>query len=215
MRPRMICLHASEANVEIIDRETKELPFDIQHVVDTHLLSMIRTQQPRELQQAYVVEKLNELMLQEPALIFVTCTNYVVLLDELTISTPIPILKIDEMLFEQMKGITNPIKILFTNNETIPGTMKRLRQFISEDAELEVLHIPDVFEWYLAGETLKHDQKVLSTLLELDTYENTVVVAQLSMARIASIYSKLSGNQVLSPVTALKGYMMNLIESHL
>ena len=211
MRPRMICLHASEANVEIIDREMKEMPFDIKHEVDTHLLSMIRSKQPLELQKAYVVEQLNKLMLQEPALLFVTCTNYVALIDEINVTTHIPILKIDEILYEQLKGIHNPIKMLFTNKETIRGTMQRFRQFVSEDIEVEVLHIPDVFDWYLAGDTLRHDQKVLMTLLELDAYENTVVVAQLSMSRIASIYSKLSGNEVLSPVTALKEYMNKLI----
>lgn len=211
MRPRMICLHATEANIEIIDREMKEMPFDIKHEVDTHLLSMIRAKQPLELQKAYVVEKLNKLTLQEPALLFVTCTNYVALLDEINVTTHIPILKIDEVLYEQLKGIHNPIKMLFTNKETIRGTMQRFRQFVSEEVEVEVLHIPDVFDWYLAGDTLRHDQKVLMTLLELDAYENTVVVAQLSMSRIASIYSKLSGNEVLSPVTALKEYMNKLI----
>ncbi len=211
MRPRMICLHASEANVEIIDREMKEMPFDIKHEVDTHLLSMIRTKQPLELQKAYVVEELNKLTLQEPALLFVTCTNYVALLDEINVTTQFPILKIDEILYEQLKDIHNPIKMLFTNKETIRGTMQRFRQFVSQDVEVEVLHIPDVFDWYLAGDTLRHDQKVLTTLLELDAYENTVVVAQLSMSRIASIYSKLSGNEVLSPVTALKEYMNKLI----
>lgn len=211
MRPRMICLHATEANIEIIDREMKEMPFDIKHEVDTHLLSMIRSKQPLELQKAYVVEQLKKLMLQEPALLFVTCTNYVALIDEINVTTHIPILKIDEILYEQLKGIHNPIKMLFTNKETIRGTMQRFRQFVSEDIEVEVLHIPDVFDWYLAGDTLRHDQKVLMTLLELDAYENTVVVAQLSMSRIASIYSKLSGNEVLSPVTALKEYMNKLI----
>ena len=211
MRPRMICLHASEANIEIIDREMKEMPFDIKHEVDTHLLSMIRTKQPLELQKAYVVEELNKLTLQEPALLFVTCTNYVALLDEINVTTHFPILKIDEILYEQLKNIHNPIKMLFTNKETIRGTMQRFRQFVSQDVEVEVLHIPDVFDWYLAGDTLRHDQKVLTTLLELDAYENTVVVAQLSMSRIASIYSKLSGNEVLSPVTALKEYMNKLI----
>lgn len=211
MRPRMICLHASEANIEIIDREMKEMPFDIKHEVDTHLLSMIRTKQPLELQKAYVVEELNKLTLQEPALLFVTCTNYVTLLDEINVTMQFPILKIDEILYEQLKDIHNPIKMLFTNKETIRGTMQRFRQFVSQDVEVEVLHIPDVFDWYLAGDTLRHDQKVLTTLLELDAYENTVVVAQLSMSRIASIYSKLSGNEVLSPVTALKEYMNKLI----
>jgi hypothetical protein len=212
MRPLMICLHASESNIEIMERSLHGMPFDVRHVVDTHLLNIIREQKPLAEQKSYAKTKIMELVKQEPALILVTCTNYIVLLDQIAPFTNIPILKIDELLFEQLKGIQSPIKMLFTNKHTIDGTIARLKKYISTEIELEVVYIPDVFDWYLAGDKLGHDQKVLSTLLELDTYENTVVVAQLSMANIAEIYSKLSGDVVISPITAIKTFMNSLIE---
>ncbi|MEK4629225.1 hypothetical protein MKZ17_13550 [Solibacillus sp. FSL R7-0682] len=211
MRPLMICLHASELNIEIMERSLHEMPFEVRHVVDTHLLHIIREQQSLAEQKNYIFTKMMELIEQEPALILVTCTNYIVLLEQMELVTSIPILKIDELLFEQLKSSHLPLKILFTNKQTIEGTMTRLKKYISPERESEVVFIPEVFDWYLAGEKLAHDQKVLNTLLELDTYENTVVVAQLSMANIAEIYSKLSGDVVLSPVTAIKTYMNDLI----
>ena len=204
MRPLMICLHAAESNVEIIEQSLADISFEISHVVDTYLLKMIREQRPFNEQKDYAFNKIIELIEQRPAFILITCTNYIVLLDQIELNTNIPILKIDELLFEQLKEVQAPIKLLFTNKQTIEGTMARLKQTIPSELDIEVIFIPEVFDWYLASDRLRHDQKVLSTLLELDTSQHIIAVAQLSMANSAASYSKLSGNVALSPVTALK-----------
>ena len=204
MRPLMICLHAAESNVEIIEQSLSDIPFEIYHVVDTYLLTMIREQRPFNEQKDYAFNKIMELIEQQPTFILITCTNYIVLLDQIELETNIPILKIDELLFEQLKEVQAPIKMLFTNKQTIEGTMARLKQTIPSELDIEVIFIPEVFDWYLAGDRLRHDQKVLSTLLELDASQHIIAVAQLSMANSAESYSKLSGKLVLSPVTAFK-----------
>ena len=86
--------------------------------------------------------------------------------------------------------------------------MARLKQTLPSKLDIEVIFIPEVFDWYLAGDKLRHDQKVLNTLLELDATQNILVVAQLSMANSANKYSKLSGNLALSPVTALRNLIL-------
>ena len=204
MHPLMICLHAAESNVEIMEQSLCDLPFEIRHVVDTYLLNMIREQRPSNEQKYYAFNKIMDLIEQQPAFILITCTNYIVLLDQIELDTNIPILKIDELIFKQLKEVQAPIKMLFTNKQTIEGTMARLKQMISSELDIEVIFIPEVFDWYLAGDKLRHDQKVLSTLLELDTSQHIIAVAQLSMANSAENYSKLSGKLVLSPVTAFK-----------
>lgn len=211
MQPLMICLHAANSNIEIIDRAIQGLPFRIQHEVDLTLIQLIRTKEPLEIQKAYVQRKLHDLLRDEPAFIFITCTNYVALLDQFKLTLPVPIVKIDEILFEQMKDIQTPIQMLFSNKETIPGTMKRLHQFIPTGLDIEIVQISDVFEWFLAGHKLEHDQKVLSKLLELATFEKTIIVAQLSMANVTEIYGKLSGNPVITPISALRSYMQKLL----
>lgn len=204
MQPLLICLHASESNIEIVEQSLFDTPFQVQHVVDTYLLSMIREERPFNEQQDYAFCKVMDLIEQQPDFIFITCTNYIVLLDHIEIETNIPILKIDELLFEQLKEVQGPIKILFTNKQTIEGTMSRLKQTISPQTDIEVIFIPEVFDWYLAGDKKRHDQKVLDALLKLDTPHHILAVAQLSMTRSAENYSQLSKKQVLSPVTAFK-----------
>ena len=204
MRPLMICLHAAESNVEIIEQSIADISFEIRHVVDTYLLKMIREQRPFNEQKDYAFNKIIELIEQRPAFILITCTNYIVLLDQIELNTNIPILKIDELLFEQLKEVQAPIKLLFTNKQTIEGTMARLKQTIPSELDIEVIFIPEVFDWYLAGDRLRHNQKVLSTLLELDASQHIIAVAQLSMANSAESYSKLSGNVALSPLSAFK-----------
>lgn len=204
MRPLMICLHAAKSNAEIIDHLLHDMSFEIRHVVDTYLLEMIREQSCFNKQKDYAFHKIMELVEQQPSFILITCTNYIVLLDQIELETSIPILKIDELLFEQLKEVQAPIKILFTNKQTIEGTMARLKQAIPSELDIEVIFISKVFDWYLADDKLRHDQKVLSTLLDLDASQNIIVVAQLSMANSADKYSKLSGYLVLSPVTAIR-----------
>ena len=206
MRPLIICLHAAESNVGIIEQSLADRSFEISHVVDTYLLKMIREQRPFNEQKEYAFSKIIALVEQQPAFILITCTNYIVLLDLIELETNIPILKIDELLFAQLKDVQKPIKMLFTNKQTIEGTMARLKQTLSAELDIEVIFIPEVFDWYLAGDTLRHDQKVLSTLLELDASQHIIAVAQLSMANSVERYSKLSGNVALSPLTAFKNW---------
>ena len=206
MRPLIVCLHAAESNVGIIEHSLADRSFEIRHVVDTYLLTIIREQRPFNEQKEYAFSKIIALVEQQPAFILITCTNYIVLLDLIELETNIPILKIDELLFAQLKDVQKPIKMLFTNKQTIEGTMARLKQTLSAELDIEVIFIPEVFDWYLAGDTLRHDQKVLSTLLELDASQHIIAVAQLSMANSVERYSKLSGNVALSPLTAFKDW---------
>ena len=206
MHPLIICLHAAESNVDILEQSLADRSFEIRHVVDTYLLTMIREQRPFNEQKDYAFNKIMALIEQQPEFILITCTNYIVLLDQIEIETNIPILKIDELLFAQLKEVQKPIKMLFTNKQTVEGTMARLKQTLSAELDIEVIFIPEVFDWYLAGDKLRHDQKVLSTLLELDASQHIIAVAQLSMANSAERYSKLSGNVVLSPLSAFKNW---------
>ena len=110
MRPLLICLHAAESNVDIIEQSLADRSFKIRHVVDTYLLKMIREQRPFNEQKEYAFSKIIELIEQQPTFILITCTNYIVLLEHIEFETNIPILKIDELLFTQLKEVQQPIK---------------------------------------------------------------------------------------------------------
>jgi len=200
----MICLHAAESNIEIMEQALSDTPIQIQHEVDSHLLKLIREERPFHEQKDYAYKKIMALTEQQPDFILITCTNYIVLVDHIDSEIHIPLLKIDELLFDQLKEAQMPIKLIFTNKQTIAGTMARLKQTISPKVDIEVIFIPEVFDWYLSGDKNRHDQKLFNTLHELDTPQTILAVAQLSMANCAERYSQLSGKQVLSPITAIK-----------
>ncbi len=202
MRPLMLCLHAAESNIEIINQSLQDTDFVLNHVVDTHLLTLIREQHPFDYQKEYALNIIMSLIEQQPSCILVTCTNYIVLLDQLKFETSIPILKLDELLFEQLAKVRTPIKILFTNEQTIKGTMTRLKQSCPFNLSIEAIFIPEIFEWYIKGEKQRHDKQLLSTLLNLNASEYTIAVAQLSMVSGAQAYSKLTSINVLTPITA-------------
>ena len=149
MRQTIICLHAAVGNRDIIEAALQDGPFEIQHEVDTQLLTMIREGEPEERQLEYVATRINELIAREPAFIFVTCTNYIVLLDQIDVSANVPILKIDELLFQAITQVHNPIKLLFSNEQTIAGTMTRLTDYVKRPQDLEVVLIPDILTYTL------------------------------------------------------------------
>lgn len=206
MRQTIICLHAAEGNVEVIEAALQDEPFEMQHEVDTQLLTMIREGESVEGQLAYVATRMNELIAREPAFIFVTCTNYIVLLDQIEVSANVPILKIDELLFQAIAQVQTPIKLLFSNEQTIEGTMERLTSYVKRTMDVEVVLIPDIFDLYIAGNKNAHDRALQRVLAELsgDSDGKLLVVAQLSMAPAAAAFSRTSGVEVLTPLTAIK-----------
>ena len=206
MRQTIISLHAAEGNRDIIEAALREGPFEMQHEVDTQLLTMIREGEPEERQLEYVANRMNELIAREPAFIFVTCTNYIVLLDRIGLSANVPILKIDELLFQEIAQIHKPIKLLFSNEQTIAGTMARLTNYVKRPLDVEVVLIPHIFDLYIAGKKEAHDRELQRVLAEFSGNEEgkVLVVAQLSMAPAATAFSQASGVVVLTPLTGIQ-----------
>lgn len=205
MRQSIICLHAAEGNVDVVESALQDGPFDMQHEVDTKLLTMIREGEPVEKQLEYVAARMNELIVREPAFIFVTCTNYIVLLDQIELSASVPIVKIDELLFQTIEQEHKPIKLLFSNEQTIEGTMARLTDYVKRPIDVEIILIPNIFDLYIADKKNEHDLELQRVLAELSDVEDgkMMVVAQLSMAPAAAEFSRTTGVVVLTPLTAI------------
>lgn len=210
--PMMLCLHASQANTAVIDNALKHLPININHHVDEELIHMIRQGKSQEILRLRVLEQLHGLIDQQPDFILITCTNYIVLLEDISFECHIPVLKIDEVLFKQLDDIQEPLKIVFTNEATIQGTMGRLQRFCQKEHEIEIIFIEEVFKWYLAGDLVSHNQKVLDTLLTLDAASHTIAVAQLSLGYAAEMYNHSANKKVISPLGALEQYIAQEIK---
>ena len=204
---KIICLHAAASNIEAVDGVLRDAGFTVEHVVDTMLLEMIRGGEPVERQLNYVARRLQELIKNKPEYIFITCTNYIVLLDQIEVSSDVPILKIDELLFDMVANVEAPIKLFFTNEQTVVGTMERLMRYVGRPLKVDVVVVPRVFEMYIAGDKIGHDaelSRVLAGLSAECTGGEVLAVAQLSMAGVAEAFSEASGLRIISPLTSFK-----------
>lgn len=207
MTIHIACLHASASNIAYIDRAFNGYDVVLTHVVDDNLIHQIRDGMSQEELSKKIIHQLQQIEQAGGDCILITCTNYIALLEELAVEFKLPIIKIDEPFFEQVARAEKPIKMLFTNEATVKGTMKRFKAICPCEQEIEVVLIPAAFEQYLAGETVKHDQKIIEYLVSQDLFEYTVAAAQLSMSNAAIVYSKLSGQAVINPLNALQAYI--------
>lgn len=206
------CLHASASNIVYIDSAFNGYDVELTHVVDDELIHQIGAGVSQEVLAKKVMQQLQKIEQAGGDCILITCTNYIALLEELTVEIKLPIIKIDDPIFKQVAEAKRPTKLLFTNEATIQGTMKRFKACYSPEQEVEVILIPNAFELYLAGETVKHDQRIIEYLVSQDLFEYTVAAGQLSMSNAVRMYSKLSGNPVINPINALQAEIVNRLE---
>lgn len=212
MTIHITCLHASASNIAYIDRAFNGYDVLLTHVVDDNLIHQIRGGMSQKELSKKVIHQLQQIEQAGGNYILITCTNYIALLEELTVEFKLPIIKIDEPFFEQVSKADKPIKLLFTNEATVQGTMKRFKAIYPCEQEREVVLIPAAFEQYLAGETVKHDQKIIEYLVSQDLFEYTVAAAQLSMSNAAIVYSKISGQSVINPLNSLQAYIVEKLK---
>ncbi|MEG8978313.1 hypothetical protein U8Y98_16535 [Priestia megaterium] len=199
---KIACLHAHHSNISYIE---KALPFaNCMHFVDPGLVHRVTTD-PKFAAESAAVEVEKQLKWMEECsanAILLTCTNYIALLPE-AFTSDIPIIKIDEPYFHRICEIEEPQLIVFTNPETVEGTMKRLDEFaFYQNVKIKVrpVVIEGAFELVMTGNLEKYKQKVKHVLHELIKEHNTVVsVAQLSMVEAAAEVS----DRIITPLQPL------------
>lgn len=202
------CLHAHHSNIQYIEGVLKDLSIKSTHFVDPGLIHFAKDNQQ-------CIERLiDELKWIEETgvdVILITCTNYIAFLEETKLEMSIPILKIDEQFFEEVKQALQPVQVIFTNEGTVAGTMSRLHTYLEEFRfAVEYTVIPKAFDLYMQGKTLEHDALLLKTFAAQDFKKHSIAVAQLSMSSAAIAYSQQTGQHIINPLLALKKYLLNL-----
>jgi hypothetical protein len=111
-----------------------------------------------------------------------------------------------------MKQAQKPVRIMFTNEGTVAGTMDRLHNYLKDQLTFPIEYelIPTAFDLYMQGETTEHDALVTKTLATQDFERNAIAVAQLSMSNAAIAYSQQTGIYIMNPLLALKKHLLNL-----
>ncbi|MGE7674611.1 hypothetical protein ACQKMV_13675 [Lysinibacillus sp. NPDC094403] len=214
MRKKLGCLHAHHSNIEYIEQAFQNIEnVELVHFVDPGLIQQVSKGTDRLASK--VKEQLEWMEGCNMDAILITCTNYIALLEEEQLELSIPIIKIDEPFFETICEEKQPQTILFTNPETVEGTMNRLQQYAllhEKSINTKIIVIDNTFELIMQGRRDAYNNAIVQTLHDVAGEQQHISVAQLSMVEAARQFEKESALTIAHPLKSLVKSVMRSIE---
>ncbi|MGE7942084.1 hypothetical protein ACQKNB_08345 [Lysinibacillus xylanilyticus] len=214
LRKRLGCLHAHHSNIEYIEQAFQNNEnVELVHFVDPGLIQQVS--KGTDGLAFKVKEQLEWMESCDMDAILITCTNYIALLEEEQMELSIPIIKIDEPFFEALCEEKQPQTILFTNPETVEGTMNRLQQYAEQHGKSIVVVtkvIDNTFELIMQGKKEAYNNAIMQTFHDIAWEQRQISVAQLSMVEAAQQFEKESASTITHPLKSLVKFVMRLIE---
>ncbi|WP_027084612.1 hypothetical protein [Cohnella panacarvi] len=214
---RIGCFHAHYSNIEQIDDALSDYDVECIHFVDPGL-DRIKNEPDftREQAERKVLDTLNWIARSQVDAILVTCTFYAALIRDDIHRFPVPIVKIDEPLFQDLLNGAQPIVLVFTNPNTVDGTLGRLRRYFEEhgaalDASARI--VPGTFELIMQGKKDQYLEQVASGMIGIarELPDQTIVAAQLSMVPAARKASEATGTAIGNAAVSLAEYLSRLL----
>lgn len=202
MKKKIGCLHAHYSNIDYIESAFSAYDLELSHYVDPGLLYRLKTDQVSEAEKK-VKDQIEWIAQSGVDAILITCTNYIALLKQLEVN--IPIIKIDEPYFEALCKTEQPQIILFTNPDTVQGTMTRLEQYAKnyqKSLDIEVKVIENSFELIMSGKNEEYQKAVYHYMKQLDS-NHSLSVAQLSMVAAAQQVEQETSKTIINPLNTL------------
>ncbi|MGG0618479.1 hypothetical protein ABE007_11585 [Bacillus altitudinis] len=212
---RLHCFHAHPSNISYIDDAFYDTGFDLHHIVDSTFMERAKQDSAFDLeqQQTYAI---NRLMQEgEADLVLLTCTQYIAALGEQQHLFKQPIVPIDEPLFEQICEREGPLQLVFSNPDTVEGTMKRLSSYVKErgkQLKAEVVVLEDVFHLCLNGDIQAYHERIMEQLRQsVKQQHGDICVMQLSMVHAAKQVEQETGVSIIHPLSPLKPFVYQKI----
>lgn len=214
MKKKLGCLHAHYSNIEYIEQAFQSIEkVELVHFVDPGLIQQVSKR--TEGLAFKVKEQLEWMESCNMDAILLTCTNYIALLEKEQLELSIPIMKIDEPFFETVCEEKQPQTILFTNSETVKGTMNRLQQYAllhEKSITTKIKIIDNTFELITQGEKDAYNNAILQALHDVAGEQQYISVAQLSMVEAARQFEKETALSITHPLKSLVKFVMRSIE---
>jgi hypothetical protein len=204
LKKRIGCLHAHYSNIEYIDIMLSTYNVELNHFVDPGLMYRVMNDPnfTDSNAQKKVKEQVEWVLQSGVDAVLITCTNYIALLGELP--TNVPIIKMDEPYFEALCEMDQQQLMVFTNPDTVSGTMKRMQQYakIKQKAlNIEAQVIENTFELIMSGKKHEYQKSVVDFLK--NQQERVVSVAQLSMVGAAQQVESETPQKIINPLDVL------------
>lgn len=216
---KLACLHAHHSNIDYIESALAHFKIELMHFVDPGLMNRV-THDPSFSQltaRKKVKEQIEWIASCKVDAILITCTNYIALLNEEDLSYSIPIIKIDEPYFDAICQMDKPQVILFTNPNTVEGTMKRLKDYADtkqKSLNIEVMVIEGTFELLMQGLNEVYNQMISSYIRKIiDDGKKEISVAQLSMVNASKQIEREISKTIINPLDTLSSTIVNLLHN--
>ncbi|MFC7391403.1 hypothetical protein [Scopulibacillus cellulosilyticus] len=216
---RIGCFHAHYSNIEYIEKAIEPYKFELIHFVDPGLDCM---KMDSAFTETFIHRKIKSTLdwisQCHVDAILVTCTLFTAHIPD-KLSYPIPIIKIDEPLFQFICENQNPQLMVFTNPSTIKGTIDQLNRYAEKQTktiQVKPVLLENTFELIMKGKKEEYIKQVSIKLGELikENPNKAVSAAQLSMVPAAEKVeletSTYIGNQLKFLSEYIKSFLDNL-----
>lgn len=216
MIKRLGCFHAHHSNIAVIDSALTDLEVELIHFVDPGL-DRIKNDPHTTVGvvQSRINATLDWIASVHVDAILITCTFFTAHLDDQW-AYSVPIIKIDEPLFQWISNNHHSHLLLFTNPSTVDGTIKGLENYAKEHQQtidIQPYLIPNAFELLMDGKKSDYERTIFNAMQELiKNYPNKVIsTAQLSMSSVAESHTE---RQIMNHYKLLAPYIKTVL-SHL
>jgi hypothetical protein len=218
-KPRLGCLHAHHSNIAYIESIIPHDDLEAVHFVEPGLLRRIGSDAGFSADDAaaQVRKQLDWMTDCGVDALLITCTNYIAAMPDDLSQPEIPIIKIDEPFFDYLLQQPPRHLLLFSNPDTVEGTVQRLNGFAAElgqEPEIEIEVIPNTFNLFLTGQTETYNRAVAERLRELVRLGrfNSLSVGQLSMVDAARRVARETGHPIGDPLQPLLAHLNEIME---
>ena len=217
-KPRLGCLHAHHSNIGYIENIIPHDNLEAIHFVEPGLLRRIGSDAAFSMEDAaaQVRKQLDWMAGCNVDALLITCTNYIAAMPDEPLQVDLPIIKIDEPFFVYLLQQPPRHLLLFSNPDTVSGTMQRLQDHaaaLGVQPEIEIEIIPNTFSLFLTGQTEAYNRAVaerLRELLRLDRF-TSLSVGQLSMVDAAQRVAGETGHAIGDPLQPLRAHLDTIL----
>ncbi|MBP3964020.1 hypothetical protein I8J30_14985 [Paenibacillus sp. DLE-14] len=212
------CFHAHYSNIAQIEHALEPYAVELVHFVDPGLDRIKNDAHfTRQLAEKKVRDTIEWISGCHVDAILITCTYFTSIMREEFERLTIPMIKIDEPLFQELSKQDKPIVFVFTNPNTIEGTMSQFRHYTESKGILALAEsrlIPNTFELIMQGKTKEYIGEVASGLLRLAKEHPgaKLVAAQLSMVPAARYAESILNAEIGNALASLSSYLEQTLE---
>ncbi|MDF2670536.1 MAG: hypothetical protein K0R67_2842 [Paenibacillus sp.] len=208
------CFHAHYSNIEHVERALAAYHVELVHFVDPGIDRVKKDAEfDSRLAEQKVIDTLDWISKCHVDAILITCTWVAASLhDERLSRYSIPIIKIDEPLFQAACELNKPVILVFTNPNTVAGTLDQMKQYLTvagKEIDVESRLLEHTFELIMQGAREEYLAAVSEGLQRI-TEENpqaAIIAAQLSMVPAAEKVELRTGRWIGNSLMALTAHL--------